>query len=402
MDDLIPSIQRLNPSKSNQDASVVDIEVLKHLKLDLDKEVHRERRIWKLTGLFDQNYCEQGAKIANISVASKRVERSISQSNYTGRDIDWESTEEAKRLLEQIKAHEVTEKILTNRASELYEYKMGWTLRASFMRLFTTSKMSIDISWTGSGKRKPSRQKDFKIALIAAQKARHLTHENMLWNAITGRYHFANEMVAAHLFAWMHGQTTMNAIFGKGYDIFDPRNSLLPKLSTLLRWVLTYPRGYRINIIDKSWDQLDTPITRSPVLTWRDLDNRRLEFKSDFRPAARFLYFHYCVQILRRAWQMTKDTERNEASRDKASDILCAENGKHYWSTPGRYLPKNMLKALVEELGHGYEDILKGYSLDRGDNDALVALVAGHTTARRPLCPFLHEEEEDQTDEEEE
>ncbi|KAJ5908279.1 hypothetical protein N7495_000961 [Penicillium taxi] len=146
MDDLMPSFQRLNQSESDQDVSVADIEVLKRRKLNLDKEVLKERHIWKPTGLFDQQYCQQGAKIANISAATKRVEISISQGSYTGKDIDWEHTEEAKRLLEQIKAHEATEKILNNRASKLDESRKGRPLRVSFMRLFTTSKIGIDIS----------------------------------------------------------------------------------------------------------------------------------------------------------------------------------------------------------------------------------------------------------------
>jgi hypothetical protein len=41
--------------------------------------------------------------------------------------------------------------------------------------------------------------------------------------------------------------------------------------------------------------------------------------------------------------------------------------GKPFWGTPGRYLPKNMLLLLVEELGNEYKDLLKGAYCETGD-----------------------------------
>lgn len=63
-----------------------------------------------------------------------------------------------------------------------------------------------------------------------------------------------------------------------------------------------------------------------------DLDNRPLKFLTDFRPRARYIYFHYCIQVLRRAWQHSNPGQ-------EASGILQAERAKLYWGTPGRYLP---------------------------------------------------------------
>ena len=39
---------------------------------------------------------------------------------------------------------------------------------------------------------------------------------------------------------------------------------------------------------------------------WNDLDGQELLFKSDARPRAQYLYYHYCVAMLRRAWQQGK------------------------------------------------------------------------------------------------
>ena len=98
-------------------------------------------------------------------------------------------------------------------------------------------------------------------------------------------------------------------------------------------------------------------------LRWRDLHNRRLAFRSEFRPAARYLYFHYCILVIRAAWQLNQEY--------KAGGIVMKELGKPVWATPGRYIPENMLAAFVEELGHEYED-LEGACRASGDPDLLL------------------------------
>lgn len=43
--------------------------------------------------------------------------------------------------------------------------------------------------------------------------------------------------------------------------------------------------------------------TTAKMMTWRELDDHLLKFKSSQWPAARYLYFHYCLQVLRHAWK---------------------------------------------------------------------------------------------------
>jgi hypothetical protein len=59
-------------------------------------------------------------------------------------------------------------------------------------------------------------------------------------------------------------------------------------------------------------------------------------------------------QVLRRAWRA--------GGGQKSVFSLEDELGKPYWGTPGRYLPKKMLLALIEELGHEYVGLLDGAS----------------------------------------
>ncbi|PYI07756.1 hypothetical protein BO78DRAFT_385690 [Aspergillus sclerotiicarbonarius CBS 121057] len=132
-------------------------------------------------------------------------------------------------------------------------------------------------------------------------------------------------------------------------------------------------------------------------MTYRDLDGRRLQFNTSFRPAARYLYFHYCLQALRRAWQENTDGTPGATIRD--------EMGKPFWGTPGRYLPKNMSLALVEELRHDYKDLLRGASRKTGKQSLLVEVAAKQVGARRKQLRdsvFGDDEDEDYESEEEE
>ena len=57
--------------------------------------------------------------------------------------------------------------------------------------------------------------------------------------------------------------------------------------------------------------------------------------------------------MLRYAWQRRPED---------ALVALKSEMGKPVWATPGRYMGKRMLKALVEELGHDYQHLTQGKS----------------------------------------
>ena len=53
-----------------------------------------------------------------------------------------------------------------------------------------------------------------------------------------------------------------------------------------------------------------------------------------------------------------------------------------YWGTAGRYLPRNMLRAFMEELGGQYEGLLAGASNRCGDQ-ALLHTAAAQVKAER-------------------
>lgn len=79
-------------------------------------------------------------------------------------------------------------------------------------------------------------------------------------------------------------------------------------------------------------------------MTIQDLDGRRLSFKNDNRPRARYLYFLFVVAQLKMAW-------RHEYRKDPAKKLK-PQLGKGFWATRGRYLNRALLLALAEEIGH--------------------------------------------------
>lgn len=175
-------------------------------------------------------------------------------------------------------------------------------------------------------------------------------------------------------------------VFDTGAIVIVPDLPERPLLSALQQWMQTEVRDYKVRIIDPAGIRMDKFIMTIGGLRWRDLDGRKLKFKGDFRPAARYLYFHYCLQILRRAWRA--------GPGQHAAFTLQEELGKPVWATPGRYIPKNMLLAFVDELGHQYhDDLIIGATRRRGRPTILIETAAAQIADKKE-----DEESEDDAD----
>lgn len=244
------------------------------------------------------------------------------------------------------------------------------------MQLFTTSSLGLGRIKAGIGKRDANQQQKFREKLIEEYDSQHPDpKKKFLWCPILHDWQPKTNTVAAHLFARMHGQDLMDAIFGPmdSPELFSPLNGMIisnvvesvfdkglfvivPRLpedsspEQRAKWRASDPKEYKVRIIDPAHSMLDDVIQPSSDLTWRDLDGRDVKFRSNFRPRARYLYFHYCLQMLRYAW-------RNENSQDER---LKGELKKNFWGTPGRYVLRNQLALFVEQLGHQYEHLLEG------------------------------------------
>ena len=185
-------------------------------------------------------------------------------------------------------------------------------------------------------------------------------------------------MRAAHIFPWAEGQPSMDEIFGREAATVEELNTIQNGLMLSVyakerledgdlflvpdtrdaasdqeidAWHESEPKDYKIRIMNpeaKGMNQFH-PGTE-PRKTWNELDGKRVQFSSDHRPHARYLYWQYCKTMLRQSW---KDNPV------KAKDVLMQERGKEFWGTRGPYMKKRMLLAFVEQLGHDHEALME-------------------------------------------
>lgn len=160
--------------------------------------------------------------------------------------------------------------------------------------------------------------------------------------------------------------TLAELFFDKGYYVIVPQVSAAPSLPDIQDWHQVEPKNYQIRVLEPDTREMNQLIGETDR-RWRDLDGQKFSFRGDFRPRARYLYFTYCMAILRKFW-----------NKDKPSTALSDELGKPYWGTAGRYIIKNMLQGFVQELGHDgheYDELLEGAMSDcSNDEEGLVWL----------------------------
>ena len=367
-------------------------------------------------------------------VQHTKIQRSISFYEYEHKAADnndktaWEQTEQARNLFEQIKTYEIDYKVYERQKARLESGGPEKSMRRSFIELFTTSKIGLGINTAGQGRRNASEQSKFRDALISAYDSRNA--QNWIWDPIIKKYVSKFDAKAAHLFAYRHGQDVMNAIFGpmnppelmsplnglmvcseiedrldKGFFAIVPRLPDNPNNEATIAWTNSQPKEYKIRILNFQHPDIDKivhPQVQAEELTWRKLDGANVEFRNDFRPRARYLYFHFCLQVLRLSW----------SHQQKNATTLKKELGRVYWGTRGRYLPRNMLKAFVEELGHEYDALLEGAVEDEEDADVnvgeddsdetLLSVAVDQVKASNIGEDDSEDEDEDEDDEEEE
>ncbi|KAK2762018.1 hypothetical protein FQN53_007588 [Emmonsiellopsis sp. PD_33] len=298
--------------------------------------------------------------------------------------------------------------------------------RRAFFEQFTAGRLGLDIV-AGAGKRDSNDQSKFRDSMIEAYACRHPDGEprsDELWCPIVSAWVYKAHTKAGHLFSYKHGQDTMTAIFGQTEEpeLFHPRNGLImfnpiedmfdcgflviipdipndnPTADDIRRWQTTHPREYKLHILDMNHPTASKPVGTIQNKMWKDLHGKRLEFRSDARPRARYLYFHYLTQILRYAWH----------ERFKGEILRETEMEKNVWATPGRYIKRSFIRAFIEEVGHEYEHLFwgpeEGGPQDQDDFDDcfLQACVDQVEYNLRKKTPEDDDDDDDDEEEEEE
>ena len=116
----------------------------------------------------------------------------------------------------------------------------------------------------------------------------------------------------------------------------------------VLAWQAMEPKEYKIKIVNR-----DAPLMRQGIGNirqdrWCDIDGERFEFKTSFRPRARYLFYAYCETSFR----LSFIRKRLAASQD--------ESNTRFWGVPGPYMRKVQLLGFVEEMGDQYKHLLEG------------------------------------------
>ncbi len=339
------------------------------------------------------------------------LETKISKKHHQedeGAEGEFSESKKASHLRAQAHALEADEKMFTKQAgllsTETNGAGFGRSKRRAFLELFITSPVGLGVNTTGRGRRDPSDQSRFRAACIREYASKHPDPRRpSLWCPILKTWVHERDTTAAHIFAYMHGQDVMNSVFGsmESPELFSPLNGMIistyvedkfdrgfmaivprlpdhPTVAQMSLWNNSKPKQYKICILNFADADIDNFIGSTSDQTWRDLHDSPVKFKNDFRPRARYLYFHYCMQILRRAW----------GADNKSGQRIKNEFGKGYWGTIGPYLPKSMLLAFVEELGHEYKDLLVGSVDDKTttsqeDRDLLLAVASNQVKASK-------------------
>ena len=370
------------------------------------------------------SYWYSRAKISEQHLAINEIKRKISRQDFQleiGIDDEraWIESPQAIALMEEMKSRELDQKIFTAQAKqlEMESDKPDKSMRRSFMKFFTTSSLGLNIKDTGAGDRPSSDQSNFRASLLEVSKQRLRPGSESIWCPISGSHYHASSINAAHIFAWTHGQDTMTAIFGdqtppelfspyngllisipaekrleKGHIIIVPRLSDEPSDTEIQEWHRSTTKEYQIRVLEPNGEGMKNEVFgREDGRTWAEMDKQPVVFRSDFRPGARYLYFLYCVTMLRRSWRL-----------DNRRSALSDEPGKPCWGTKGSFMKKGMLLAFVEEMGRQYEGLLQGVIEESDtavepDESALFA-------ANKQIISSVQEveESEDSDDEEEE
>lgn len=81
-----------------------------------------------------------------------------------GNEAEWIYTSTARELFEELRAEEADDRICKRQADRLAKEtsQSKKTLRRAFMKLFTTGKLGLGITFTGVGKRKGQMQSQFQ------------------------------------------------------------------------------------------------------------------------------------------------------------------------------------------------------------------------------------------------
>ena len=417
----------------------MDRKTIRYMEYEREKlkdKAKRQKKQLKLDPSFDTGYWTALREIAEKEIRATLLTKQISIAKNmkdNTKDNKWailESEEEDQKLFLQERALTLDSKLYEAQAEKMRSKEEKFNFRKPYLQLSIGAETGLGIK-NSTGQRDDSRQSAFRSELILKMGSEHPRSVSgrvvpTLWCPIQRNYLPKDAITASHLFPWRCGEATMQAIFGRSdsghSELFKAENGILwskeaerrfeaghfvivpdipdqPTEQQLDTWEASDPKEYKISVLNPTHGSMMDETLAYRDVTWAALDNERLQFKSTFRPRARYLYFAYCAAMLRRSFG------------GKHLEVSSAELGKNFWGVPGRYMLEGMLLGFVEEMGRGYEHLLEGALREDGAVVDTLALAAANAHIQETLkaddgedidSDSDDEEEEEDTDDDEE
>lgn len=300
-----------------------------------------------------------------------------------GSQIEWNESKEALSLFVESASLDAKHRIYKAQCQRSKD-EDGQTFRRSYVQLVLSGRRGHGLA----SSRGSTKQSKFRERIIQAYATR---KDDWIWCPVLSMWRNPEDMIAAHIFNYSHGQDTMDAIFGatEEPELFHPRNGMIvsrvvaehldmgllaivPDLpgdsgaEDILRWRYKgAAKDFKIKVVNPKHPSTQRKIACIDK-TILELDNKKLEFRNDFRPRARYLFFHYAKQLLRVAF-----AERFQGQVSRG----LKEFRKGCWGSPGHYIRMNMLSAFIEEIVHT-TGLDVGAADEEGEGDENVMLMA--------------------------
>lgn len=302
--------------------------------------------------------------------------------------MDWEMTE--KKLDEKVyrKAQRSTNKRIISLGDELWEFKRQLRtydektgklelLTPDTESAFAAALLHLYKDPKKGNNRDKTLQSNMRRDTIAAycshgsiEKVNDARIANGLRCTLLGEYFDPDDINAAHIVPVRLGVELADYIFGKGTGarLFSTDNCLMlhKKVESAFdKGILVFVPADMSERPIRRWKAVllneaskNQPLYFKNYQKLSDLDGVELKFRSEHRPAARFLYYHFVVSLLR-------CRQQREPGWENAWTNL--RTGQP-WATPGRYLRQSMLLVLARTAGDLDDKEVKGLVQDRAFN----------------------------------
>ncbi|KAL7624588.1 hypothetical protein AAE478_006155 [Parahypoxylon ruwenzoriense] len=411
---------------------------------DLRQLIKKRRKDLKLGSSHDSEYwfsrlevLELEKQLHQCNSLMRYREHSEAEGSGSGSDLTYDQWLQSADIgLELGRQQSAIDMKLSAGESQAARLAKHHPLVGSWVKLFFGASGGFGLGNTSAGPRDKNAQSRMRGGMVGKYHEEGISEKmpGNIWEPVCGNWCLSAWVHATHLYPW-ELREHMDVVFGEsveeeittavnglflipeiekalehGYLAIVPDVCLEPQNEDLTAdiqmrrrhvkdWEKTDPKEYKVMVLDNTENLKKklAPVFVNPALninSLEDLDGRRLQFRTTFRPCPRY-----------------KGTNGKGTDRE-------VELWNRHWGTRGRYVKKNQLLGFVEHVGKDIPSIRSSSSLlgnaieDVGEDvelDAsLVALITNSTirqasaSLKRREIELDSEGEEDENESDEE